>query len=56
MLKDYIKIIAEKLKSGEKVYLAPACIETSLIAKMLEREYSVLPAGFCDSDTKKWGG
>lgn len=55
MLKDYIETIAKKVESGKKVYLGPACMETVLIAKMLDKEYSVLPAGFCDNDARKHG-
>lgn len=55
MLKDHIQTVAQKIKNGRKVYLAPACMETVLIAKMLEREHGVLPSGFCDNDTRKHG-
>lgn len=55
MLKDYIEAVAEKLKNGTKVYLCPACMETMLIAKILSKEYSALPTGFCDNDTRKHG-
>lgn len=55
MLRDYLEAAAQKINRGAKVYLGPACMETVLIARMLKREYSVLPAGFCDNDTRKQG-
>lgn len=55
MLKDYMETIAKKVGRGKKVYLGPACLETVLIARMLKREYSILPTGFCDNDARKQG-
>lgn len=55
MLRDYIRTVAEKLKHGTKVYLCPACMETVIVAKILAREYSVVPTGFCDNDVRKQG-
>ncbi len=55
MLGSYLEIAANKLKNGVKVYLGPACMETALIAKMLRKQYAVLPVGFCDNDSRKQG-
>ena len=55
MLNEYIKKVTERIKAGKKVYLAPAAMETVIIAKMLRREYGVSPSGFCDNDVKKQG-
>ena len=55
MLSYYLEILAEKLKRDGKVYLAPAAMETVVIAKMLQYQYGVLPTGFCDNDTGKQG-
>lgn len=55
MLREYIESAANKLKNGVKVYLCPACMETVLVAKILKREYSAVPSGFCDNDVKKQG-
>lgn len=53
MLVAYLEKIAGKLKSGIKVYLCPAAMETLVIAKMLKKQYSICPSGFCDNDTHK---
>lgn len=55
MLNQYIERVAEKLKSGRKVYLCPAAMETFIIAKMLKKLYHVEPTGFCDNDVRKQG-
>ncbi len=55
MLDQYIKRIAELLKAKTPVYLAPAAMETVVIAKMLKDQYGVYPTGFCDNDVKKQG-
>lgn len=55
MLGNYIKLVADKLKRGIKVYLCPACMETIIFSKMLQREYSVYPSGLCDNDVRKQG-
>lgn len=55
MLTHYLQKIAETLKSGTKVYLCPAAMETVLIAKMLKNKYAVSPSGFCDNDARKQG-
>jgi len=55
MLKDYVEAAAKKLKSGIRVYLCPAAMETVLLAKMLKAEYGIAPSGFCDNDVRKQG-
>lgn len=55
MLDDYINKAALDLKSGKKVYLCPAAMETVIIAKMLQNEHGVSPSGFCDNDAAKQG-
>lgn len=55
MLSEYLKTVAGRLKSGVKVYLCPACMETVLAARMLKKQYGVWPAGFCDNDVRKQG-
>lgn len=55
MLNQYIECVAEKLKSGRKVYLCPAAMETVILAKMLKKLYHVEPTGFCDNDVRKQG-
>ncbi|WP_295765440.1 radical SAM protein [uncultured Oscillibacter sp.] len=55
MLETYLRMAAEKLKSGVKVYLCPAAMETVIIAKMLKAGYGAVPSGFCDNDVRKQG-
>lgn len=55
MLDDYLRRAAEKLKSGVKVYLCPAAMETVILAKMLKAKYGAVPSGFCDNDLRKQG-
>lgn len=55
MLDEYLKIIAQKIKSGIKVYLSPAAMETVIIARLLINEYHVMPAGVCDNNINKQG-
>lgn len=55
MLETYLKKIAEELSQGKNVYLCPACMETVILAKMLENKHSLLPSGFCDNDVRKQG-
>jgi pyruvate-formate lyase-activating enzyme len=54
-MEKHLERAAAKLKSGVKVYLCPASLETVLVAKMLKERFSVLPAGFCDNDPRKRG-
>ncbi len=55
MLDTYLELISEKIKEGHSVYLAPAAMETVVIAKMLKDQYGIYPTGFCDNDPKKQG-
>ena len=55
MLKNYLDAISSKLKNNIPVYLCPACMETVILAKFLENQYSISPTGFCDNDKRKQG-
>ncbi len=55
MLRHYIDAVAEMIKNDVSVYLAPAAMETVVIAKMLKFQHGVIPSGFCDNDIRKHG-
>lgn len=55
-LNTYLSAAARELRSGGKLYLCPASLETVLAARMLKNEYQAQPSGFCDNDRRKQGG
>jgi hypothetical protein len=54
-MKDWTKIIADKLNSGEHVILYSVGGDTVNILRALKRKYELLPTALCDKDVAKQG-
>lgn len=55
MLDKYVDIVCDKINAEKQVYLAPACMETVIISKMVLDKCGKFPTALCDNDVRKHG-